>query len=347
MHHKIPQKNTHKTHNKNYNVVLSYWGENMAVWADGKVIRTQLLDRYFVDYLWYRTCEINAYSVCIIPTTENLENELSRASLEPNAQKFMSENNIRDDSPLNLDRFIEILHKEYSQNCISNNDLSWIDDKNTRLLCYIWRTLSHLILESTPNGIFNYNLKINLGKTVQQNNIQRVVRVHEITNKNISVFLIACCINRLKVDKVNKLQILENIKESSSYAIDNQEVTHWLKKDEKQKIPWMYDYLRGTRSDYIPLVPRGSIGVRDDIISFFDVTRTFNEDSSKLIALTMKKTWSQRKYRDKNKDKKQYSINMSQDIGDILDKLSLARNENKNKIVEALIRAEYEKIART
>ena len=60
----------------------------------------------------------------------------------------------------------------------------------------------------------------------------------------------------------------------------------------------------------------------------------------------MKKTWSQRKYRDKNKEKKQYSINMSQDIGDILDKLSLARNENKNAIVEALIRAEYEKITR-
>jgi len=195
--------------------------------------------------------------------------------------------------------------------------------------------------------MFNYNFKLELGETVQPNNIQRVVRVNEITNRNISVFLIICCINRLQIDKVNKLQILENIKQASSYAIDNQEITHWLKKDEKQKIPWMYDYLRGTRSDYIPLVPRGSIGVRDDIISFFDVTRTFNEDSSKLIALTMKKSWSQRKYRDKNKDKKQYSINMSQDIGDILDKLSLARNENKNAIVEALIRAEYEKIART
>lgn len=318
----------------------------MAISENGKVVRTQLLDKYFVDYLWYRTCKINAYSSCIIPTAENLEKELSRASLEPNAQRFMSENYIRDDSPLNLDRFIKILHKEYSQNCISKNDPSWIDDKNTRLLCYIWRTLSHLIFESTPNGMFNYNFKLELGKTVQPNNIQRVVRVSEITNRNISVFLIICCINRLQIDKVNKLQILENIKQASSYAIDNQEITHWLKKDEKQKIPWMYDYLHGTRSDYIPLVPRGSIGVRDDIISFFDVTRTFNENSSKLIALTMKKAWSQRKYRDKNKDKKQYSINMSQDIGDILDKLSLARNENKNAIVEALIRAEYEKITR-
>ena len=131
------------------------------------------------------------------------------------------------------------------------------------------------------------------------------------------------------------------IKQASSYAIDNQEITHWLKKDEKQKIPWMYDYLRGTRSDYIPLVPRGSIGVRDDIISFFDVTRTFNEDSSKLIALTMKKAWSQRKYRDKNKDKKQYSIKMSQDLGDILDELSQVENKNKNAIIEELIREAY------
>ena len=315
----------------------------MAISENGKVVRTQLLDKYFVDYLWYRTCEINAYSACIIPTAENLEKELSRASLEPNAQKFMSENDIRDNSTLNLDRFIKILHKEYSQKCISKNDLYWIDDQNTRLLCYIWRTLSHLIFESTPNGMFNYNFKLELGETVQPNNIQRVVRANEITNRNISVFLIICCINRLQIDKVNKLQILENIKQASSYAIDNQEITHWLKKDEKQKIPWMYDYLRGTRSDYIPLVPRGSIGVRDDIISFFDVTRTFNEDSSKLIALTMKKSWSQRKYRDKNKDKKQYSINMSQDIGGILDELSQQENKNKNAIIEELIRQAYAK----
>ena len=47
-----------------------------------------------------------------------------------------------------------------------------------------------------------------------------------------------------------------------------------------------------------------------------------------------------------NKEKKQYSINMSHDVGDILDKLSLARNENKNAIVEALIRAEYNKLPR-
>ncbi|WP_421285474.1 hypothetical protein [Aeromonas veronii] len=315
----------------------------MAISENGKVVRTQLLDKYFVDYLWYRTCEINVYSACIIPTAENLEKELSRASLEPNAQKFMSENDIRDNSTLNLDRFIKILHKEYSQKCISKNDLYWIDDQNTRLLCYIWRTLSHLIFESTPNGMFNYNFKLELGETVQPNNIQRVVRANEITNRNISVFLIICCINRLQIDKVNKLQILENIKQASSYAIDNQEITHWLKKDEKQKIPWMYDYLRGTRSDYIPLVPRGSIGVRDDIISFFDVTRTFNEDSSKLIALTMKKSWSQRKYRDKNKDKKQYSINMSQDIGGILDELSQQENKNKNAIIEELIRQAYAK----
>ena len=54
----------------------------MALWTDGKVVRTLLLDKYFVDYLWYRTCEINSYSVCVIPAAENIENELSRASLD-------------------------------------------------------------------------------------------------------------------------------------------------------------------------------------------------------------------------------------------------------------------------
>ncbi|EKP0293534.1 hypothetical protein ACET9I_21345 [Aeromonas veronii] len=318
----------------------------MAVWADGKVVRTQLFDRYFVDYLWYRTCEINLYSVCIIPAAENLENELLRASLDPNAQRFMSDNDVRDNSTLNLDRFIKVIHNEYTQVCISKGDLHWIDDKNTRLIFYIWRTLSHLILENTSNRMFGFDLKYDFLHTMQPNNSKKMARMDDITNEKISTFLIACCINRLRVSKATKLQILDHIKQAASYTLKNKEITNWLSKDEHQKTTWVFDYLLNIKPRYIPLVLPGSIGVRDDIISFFDVTRTLNEDSSKLIALTMKKTWSQRKYRDKNKEKKQYSINMSQDIGDILDKLSLARNENKNAIVEALIRAEYEKITR-
>lgn len=48
-----------------------------------------------------------------------------------------------------------------------------------------------------------------------------------------------------------------------------------------------------------------------------------------------------------NKEKKQYSINMRNDIGKILDELSRAKGENKNAIVEALIRAEYDEITKT
>ena len=315
----------------------------MALWTDGKVVRTLLLDKYFVDYLWYRTCEINSYSVCVIPAAENIENELSRASLDPNAQRFMSDNDVRDNSTLNLDRFIKVLHNEYTQACISKDDLHWIDEKNTRLIFYIWRTLSHLTLDHISNKMFDFDLKCEFLQTMQPNNCKKIVRMNDITNVKISTFLIVCCINRLRVSKAIKLQILDNIKETASYSLKNQEITRWLNKDENQKISWTFDYLLNIKLRYIPLVLPGSMGVRDDIISFFDVTRTFNEDSSKLIILTMKKSWSQRKYRDKNKDKKQYSINMSQDIGDILDELSQVENKNKNAIIEELIREAYAK----
>lgn len=60
----------------------------------------------------------------------------------------------------------------------------------------------------------------------------------------------------------------------------------------------------------------------------------------------MKKAWDAKVYREKNKiksnGKKQHSINMSYDIDGILNEMCTARNENKNALIERLIRAEYE-----
>ncbi|WEE20935.1 ribbon-helix-helix protein, CopG family [Aeromonas caviae] len=93
----------------------------------------------------------------------------------------------------------------------------------------------------------------------------------------------------------------------------------------------------------LSLVLNSTAAQKDDLISFFDVLSVVNIDRYKLLVSNIKKAWSQKIYRDKNLEKKQYSINMSKDIGDILDELSHMEQKNKNAIIEELIREAYAK----
>ncbi len=125
--------------------------------------------------------------------------------------------------------------------------------------------------------------------------------------------------------------------------MNNAEIINWLNKQKTEKVAWLHKYLEHKNIDYVPLVLNGSPAQKDDLISFFDVLTITNIDRYKFLVSNIKKAWSQKVYRDKNLEKKQYSINMSKDIGDILDELSQIEQKNKNTIIEELIREAYAK----
>lgn len=148
-------------------------------------------------------------------------------------------------------------------------------------------------------------------------------------------------INRLPCNKAAKEKLARAISELSESIMKNDEITAWFKKHNKDKVSWLHHYLEHKRIDYTPLVLNSTAAQKDDLISFFDVLSVVNIDRYKLLVSNIKKAWSQKVYRDKNLEKKQYSINMSKDIGDILDELSQVENKNKNAIIEELIREAY------
>ena len=182
--------------------------------------------------------------------------------------------------------------------------------------------------------------------TSDVDNAKKMGFMEEISTLEVNKHTIANLINRLRISKTDKADINDRIKNYLCHALLNDKLVDWFKTDRDAKANWLHIYLSKTTPEYRPLISRNSKHLTDDIISFFDVLFSFNEDKFNLMLMTMKKAWGQHKYRENNKEKKQYSINMSHDVGDILDKLSLARNENKNAIVEALIRAEYNKLPR-
>lgn len=182
-----------------------------------------------------------------------------------------------------------------------------------------------------------------LSPSILNENIKTHTRTNKKWNTEISTQNITALINRLPCKKIEKEDLVRAISESAESAMKNDEIKSWLNKQNKEKTTWLHKYLEHKEIDYVPLVLNDTSAQKDDLISFFDVLSITNIDRYKFLVPNIKKAWSQKLYRDKNLEKKQYSINMSKDIGDILDKLSQIENKNKNAIIEELIREAYAK----
>ncbi|WP_330543825.1 hypothetical protein V0242_06290 [Aeromonas hydrophila] len=322
----------------------------MAIYDNGIDVSVlkNLDDKIFVDYLWYRTGEINNSTVMSTPHRDLLEKSLKDSCTTHSAQHFMREHNPRDKRNFGLERFIDTLADKFALNCLTEEHYKWLNEENVRLKFFIWRLISHIdVQEDNKDQLSGKTYNFTLYSSILDVNLKTSVNIDTILNGHITKKDIVSTINRIPCNKIEKEDLVRKILNTSEAAMQNNEIYLWFKKDCKCKVEWLCNYLEHNKLNYTSLVINGSSMQRDDLISFFDVLSVINFDKYKLLVSNMKKAWNQKIYRDKNSNKKQYSINMSKDIGDILDKLSLAQNENKNTIVEALIRAEYEKITRS
>lgn len=309
--------------------------------VDIKVLK-KLDSPIFVDYLWYRTGQINHASPADTPPHPMLMKYLARACKEPSAYEFMRNYNPRDENPFELQRWICTLENEFHEKCLTEKNYDWLENKNTRLNCFIWRLISHItIRDDSRDQILDKNYDFVIHPSLVDENIKIHTSMDSKKNSNVSMQNIISTINRLPCNKAAKEKLARAISELSESIMKNDEITAWFKKHNKDKVSWLHHYLEHKRIDYTPLVLNSTAAQKDDLISFFDVLSVVNIDRYKLLVSNIKKAWSQKVYRDKNLEKKQYSINMSKDIGDILDKLSQVENKNKNAIIEELIREAY------
>ena len=307
-------------------------------------------DDVFIDYLWYRTCQVNNHPITKTPERDELNKKLQHLAFTDLAKKHMQETDVRNKSDLNIQRWIDTITIEFEKDCLKQDDFRWLES-NPRQLCYIWRWLSHLSWEEVnkywlTEKTYKHHINTSIQDKNKKKSTKHYVGMHNVDNHSVTKHDIICFINRLNNTKHEKVEFIEDFRGAANKTLKNKDMTHWFANDKTLKADWLSDYLASSELDYTPLIDSESGSPMNDLISFLDVLHTFNEDKYKWIVINIRKAWNQRTYRERNKTKKQYSINMSHDIGDILDKLSLARNENKNAIVEALIRAEYNKIPR-
>lgn len=299
---------------------------------------------FFVDYLWHCTCKINGGSATDIPPISLFIKHLENSCATPNAHAFMRKYNPRDERKFGLERWIDTLAGEFDAKCLTDKSFDWLDNKNTRLHHFIWRLMSHLHVQIDGSDQFlAKTININLYSSLVNDNIKTHTNTNKKLKSNISTLDIVSTINRLPCNKTKKEELVLYISDFSESIMNNTEITTWINKQKTEKVAWLHKYLEYKNIDYVPLVLNGSSAQKDDLISFFDVLIITNIDRYKFLVSNIKKAWSQKVYRDKNIEKKQYSINMSKDIGDIIEKLSQIENKNKNTIIEELIREAYAK----
>ncbi|EGX6956818.1 hypothetical protein JFQ85_000582 [Aeromonas hydrophila] len=311
--------------------------------VDLKIIN-KLNEPCFVDYLWYRTCQINNITLSNTPSKSMLLEELEKIIRSISAQDFMRESDVRSDAPLNLERWIKTLYKEFEIHCLTEKDFEWFDKNNIRFNYFIWRLMSHLKVETHKESGLTFTKYTFIYEPVisPNDNIKTFTGInYDKCSCEIGKNDIINIINRVLCDKAQKEQLVNVIFNHIKLITNNNEITNWLRSDKKSKVQWLSNYLESNQQDYIHLVLKNSTYHADDLLSFFDLLSIINNDRYKLLINNFKKAWNQKTYRDKNKEKKQYSIVMSKDIGDLLDKLSYIENKNKNDIVETLIRRAY------
>lgn len=105
----------------------------------------------------------------------------------------------------------------------------------------------------------------------------------------------------------------------------------WATRELEKKFTYITAYPINNKESYIRYLE-----------STIDLLYLFPEKRTNIVN-SIRKSWSQKKFRDKNSDKKQYSFNLTQETKSQLKKLSDKRGLNQNELLEELINLEFKK----
>ena len=247
---------------------------------------------------------------------------------------------------------IDLIYSQFIKGKVDDMLFDWINETNPRACLFAWRRIHYISFEeyssTIPGDPSKYvrwhftGMPYTVGKML--NDLDASILTSKLFDIKTSIIRY---FDRLEINKEGKSNLLLNIQHRYLSASTNKTIHSWFNKKNIEQIDWTINYMRTTLL-YCPLVSHetsqsGRI-IQDDIQSFFDILFDENKDKYKYALSAMKKAWSQKKFRDENTSKKQFSINMSKDITFILNELVSTNGDriNKNELIESLIRKEYE-----
>ncbi|MGI3080609.1 hypothetical protein ACRTEU_21190 [Vibrio alginolyticus] len=142
-------------------------------------------------------------------------------------------------------------------------------------------------------------------------------------------------------------RVIEALLTEWKIILSDRRIVNWFSKNNAEQFVWAWSYIEKFDHQLVQEVwiPTNDHDLKNAAIALFDMLHD-RPDRKALIIGGMKRAWSQKKFRDKDKKegKKAYSISMTEKTKQKLDSLAEHKGLKINETIEMLIRNEFEKL---
>ncbi|MEQ1102639.1 MULTISPECIES: hypothetical protein [Acinetobacter] len=199
---------------------------------------------------------------------------------------------------------------------VTKEHLEWIENNNHRLIIWLINRLSNC---------YNFTISIygikNLYKTFLYN------------------------LDRINISIDEKILFLQNCASEWNFRKLPDSEIKWIDQKKASQIEWAWLYLA---KHNLQINCFNHFSNNDEkyesILACLDNLSYSLPETKELILLKMKKTWSQKKFRDSGKAKKPYHLPLTQETQAQLEELVKLKNMNKSKVLEAIILKEFNEL---
>jgi len=216
----------------------------------------------------------------------------------------------------NKNEYIRYLKISIENYLIPLEHLNWIEKNDNRKL--IW------LLTKCPLEL-NTTIPIGINSTLYKD----------------FLLILDCC----TLDANSKINFMQIKKREWEKIKTPEKEINWLDKANTIQLSWAGEYLKKFYKSINPFhPPQNNDELYNSVLASFDNMSYESISDKKLFMDRMKKTWSQKKFRDSGKAKKPYHIPLTKSTRIQLEKLAEFKNLRKDQVIEELILKEYETI---
>ncbi|MCU4491836.1 hypothetical protein KTI63_05040 [Acinetobacter guillouiae] len=210
--------------------------------------------------------------------------------------------------------FLERTLREKDNYLINENDLAWIKRSTERMIIFTINTLIKI------NNLHVLNF-------IQNNDRNFLIELIDSINLT----------KDLKINQINQIKSLWANFESKDKDIK------WINYKNIEQVSWAWDYLKKTNNlVFLPNQPTESLHRYFYVLASLDLMGFLkNPDAKQLFLNNMKKTWSQKKYRDSGKIKKPHHLPLTKKRHEELKTLAELFNKSIPDVLDFIIEKTY------
>ncbi|PSU99267.1 hypothetical protein [Photobacterium kishitanii] len=287
------------------------------------------------DFYWYQLFSATGKNIPITPP-----NNFNRQSINLMKKKASELYNDIEREKL----LFNSIKLDCENSLLSDNETLWFKQKNSRLIYWLW---GHILPSQSIHILFvKFNMQCTNPPQFPDTNNSSFSNLFEKFDFNKSPYsenekqeIILKYFDLAIAKKEDKISLINNMKSCWNY-VKNFESFTWINNEDEQQIIWAIDYLlEYTNKNGQNIYIHQQIDFESNYYKFiflFDIWSA-HPDTKKFFIQSIKKAYSQKKFRDKQVGKKQCSFNLSQKSINQLALLAEFQGVPKNHILESLI----------